>query len=159
MKKIVVSYLLLAVVVSSLLIAIILTGCGKDKSAVQDVTQNTEVVCSTEINGASSEELADENVISTEVQLVSAEIAASITDPFREEAADKSTSKLVDSIIKNTNVDFELVTQNVEPGYLVGFNSNSKIKGFKKATMFSPASENIPFIGYVFELKKGEGCC
>ena len=141
------------VVVSCLLVAVMIAGCGKEKSADQDVTQNTEVVISTEINAASSEELVDENVISTEVQLVSAEIATSITDPFREEAADKSTSKLVDSIIKNTNVDFELVTQNVEPGYLVGFN-NSEIKGFKKATMFSPASENVPFIGYVFELKE-----
>lgn len=144
------------VVVSCLLVAVMIAGCGKDKSADQGVTQNTEVVSSTEINAASSEESADKSVISTEVQLVSAEIATSITDPFREEAADKSTSKLVDSIIKNTNVDFELVTQNVEPGYLAGFDSNNKIKGFKKATMFSPASENVPFIGYVFELKEGK---
>lgn len=43
----------------------------------------------------------------------------------------------------------ELVTMDVNPGYLNGF--DDEIKGFSKATMFSPMIGPIPFIGYVFE--------
>ena len=45
--------------------------------------------------------------------------------------------------------EYDLVTMDVEPGYLNGF--TEEIDGFEEATMFGPMIGTIPFVGYVFK--------
>lgn len=61
----------------------------------------------------------------------------------------KDASTMADELISGVPSDMELVTMEVEPGYLNGF--TTEISGFTKGTMFSPMIGSIPFVGYVFE--------
>ena len=47
--------------------------------------------------------------------------------------------------------EYDLVTMDVEPGYLNGF--TEEIDGFEEATMFGPMIGTIPFVGYIFEVE------
>lgn len=66
-----------------------------------------------------------------------------------EETKESSSAKVADELIALGAMDAELVSMEVEPGYLNGF--DNEIRGFSKGTMFSPMIGSIPFVGYVFE--------
>lgn len=57
-------------------------------------------------------------------------------------------NEIVDNLIANIEVPYELVKMDVEPGYLNGF--DSEITGFSEGVTFSPMIGSIPFVGYVF---------
>lgn len=61
---------------------------------------------------------------------------------------------MVDELIANVEMPYELVQMDVEPGYLNGF--DEEIKGFNRGTVFAPMIGSIPFVGYVFETTDSE---
>ena len=61
---------------------------------------------------------------------------------------------MVDYLMTNVPDDYGLVSMEVEPGFLNGFDND--IQGFSKGVMFAPMIGSIPFVGYVFETEDAD---
>ena len=70
------------------------------------------------------------------------------------ENSEGTAQEIVDGIMQNEILPFEVAKMPVEPGLLTGFD-NAEITGFKEGVMFAPMMGTIPFVGYVFELEDG----
>ena len=68
--------------------------------------------------------------------------------------AEGTAQEIVDAIMQNEILPFEIAKMPVEPGVLMGFD-NAEIKGFDEGVMFAPMMGTIPFVGYVFSLEEG----
>lgn len=72
------------------------------------------------------------------------------------EDTDKTgADEVVDELLNQVQVPFQLVKMDVEEGFLSGF--DEEVKGFSKGVMISPMIGTIPFVGYVFETDDPEG--
>lgn len=84
-------------------------------------------------------------------------LGESLLSTFKEAAendAALSAQELADAVIANdvlTSHEMSLVTMEVEPGLLNGFD-NAEITGFEDGVLFAPMIGSIPFVGYVFTL-------
>ena len=68
------------------------------------------------------------------------------------ENSEGTAQEVVDGILQNEILPFEVAKMPVEPGLLTGFD-NAEITGFKEGVMFAPMMGTIPFVGYVFVLE------
>jgi hypothetical protein len=84
-------------------------------------------------------------------------LGESLLATFKEAAendAALSAQELADAVIANdvlTSHEMSLITMEVEPGLLNGFD-NAEITGFEEGVLFAPMIGSIPFVGYVFTL-------
>ncbi len=123
MKKWLVAILTMALVFS-------LFACNKADSSDANTGSNENV----EDNG---EEEIEVNSVGTAYQSVFA-------------ASDKATAaEAVEELLTVTAANTELVSMEVQEGYLNGF--TGEVTGFSSGVMFSPMIGSIPFVGYVFE--------
>lgn len=79
-------------------------------------------------------------------------VAATFAEVFKTEAAkDGATANAIATALSaNETVAFMPMVQDMEAGYLAGFDAD--ITGFTACTAFMPMIGTIPFVSYVFEL-------
>lgn len=58
---------------------------------------------------------------------------------------------IANNLLANEIIQFEGFAEEVEPGFLPGFDAD--IEGFKKGAVFAPIIGSIPFVGYIFQLE------
>lgn len=58
-------------------------------------------------------------------------------------------NSIASELIDNAEADLNLISMEVEPGYLNGF--SEEVNGFKKGIVISPMIGAIPYVTYVFE--------
>ena len=89
----------------------------------------------------------------TAAESTDATVAATFTEAFKAAAAEKdaTTNTIATALSTNSAVAFMPMVQDMEAGYLAGFNAD--ITGFKACTAFVPMIGTIPFVSYVFELE------
>lgn len=73
-----------------------------------------------------------------------------LLDAFKAKASGSALS-VAEGLSENKILPFTMVTQEVVPGYLAGF--DNEIHNFKEGAMFAPMMSSIPFVGYVFTLE------
>ncbi len=99
--------------------------------------------------GGNTEEttVADETTTAADVTA-----AATFVEAFKAEAAKEgaTTNTIATALSTNETVAFMPMVQDMEAGYLAGFDAD--ITGFKACTAFMPMIGTIPFVSYVFEL-------
>ncbi len=80
-------------------------------------------------------------------------VAATFVEAFKAEAAkaDATTNTIATALSANETVAFMPMVQDMEAGYLAGFDAD--ITGFKACTAFMPMISTIAFVSYVFELE------
>ena len=78
-------------------------------------------------------------------------IGTKLLNAFVEEAGNSQDAEVIATKLSENNLlaDIGMVSIEVEPGYLNGF--DAEINGFTKGYMFAPMIGSIPFVGYVFE--------
>lgn len=81
-----------------------------------------------------------------------ATVAATFAEAFKAEAAKEgaTTNAVATALSTNSIVAFAPMVQDMEAGYLAGFDAD--ITGFASCTAFVPMIGTIPFVSYVFEL-------
>ncbi len=91
--------------------------------------------------------LADETTTATETT-----VAATFVEAFKTEAVKEgaTANTIATALSANEAVAFMPMVQDMEAGYLAGFNAD--ITGFTACTAFMPMIGTIPFVSYVFEL-------
>ncbi len=79
-------------------------------------------------------------------------VAATFVDAFKAEAVKEgaTTNAIATALSTNPIVAFAPMVQDMEAGYLAGFDAD--ITGFASCTAFVPMIGTIPFVSYVFEL-------
>lgn len=82
-----------------------------------------------------------------------ATVANTFAEAFKAEAAKEgaTANTIATALSTNELVAFMPMVQDMEAGYLAGFNAD--ITGFKACTAFVPMIGTIPFVSYVFELE------
>lgn len=82
-----------------------------------------------------------------------ATVANTFAEAFKAEAAKEgaTTNVIATALSANELVAFMPMVQDMEAGYLAGFDAD--ITGFKACTAFMPMIGTIPFVSYVFELE------
>ncbi len=80
-------------------------------------------------------------------------VAATFTAAFKAEAVKEgaTANAIATALSTNETVAFMPMVQDMEAGYLAGFDAD--ITGFKACTAFMPMIGTIPFVSYVFELE------
>lgn len=107
------------------------------------------VACATTAgNNDETTTLADETTTAGTVTA-----AATFVEAFKAEAAKEgaTTNAIATALSTNETVAFMPMVQDMEAGYLAGFDAD--ITGFKACTAFMPMIGTIPFVSYVFELE------
>ncbi len=81
-----------------------------------------------------------------------ATVAATFVEAFKAEAVKEgaTTNAIATALSTNPIVAFAPMVQDMEAGYLAGFDAD--ITGFASCTAFVPMIGTIPFVSYVFEL-------
>ncbi len=84
---------------------------------------------------------------------IAATVANTFAEAFKAEAAKEgaTANAIATALSTNELVAFMPMVQDMEAGYLAGFNAD--ITGFKACTAFLPMIGTIPFVSYVFELE------
>ena len=87
-----------------------------------------------------------------ETTAANATVAATFAEVFKAEAAkeDATANTIATALSMNETVAFMPMVQDMEAGYLAGFDAD--ITGFEACTAFMPMIGTIPFVSYVFEL-------
>ena len=82
-------------------------------------------------------------------------VAATFVEAFKAEAAKEgaTANAIATALSMNETVAFMPMVQDMEAGYLAGFDAD--ITGFEACTAFMPMIGTIPFVSYVFELAEG----
>lgn len=107
------------------------------------------VACATTAgNNDETTTLADETTTAGTVTA-----AATFVEAFKAEAAKEgaTANAIATALSTNETVAFMPMVQDMEAGYLAGFDAD--ITGFKACTAFMPMIGTIPFVSYVFELE------
>jgi hypothetical protein len=107
----------------------------------------------TDTDGADTDAADDQE---TEENSENLTLGESLLATFKEaaEAGAQGAQELADAVIANdelTSHEMSLITMEVEPGLLNGFD-NAEITGFEDGVLFAPMIGSIPFVGYVFTL-------
>ncbi|MBR2410959.1 MAG: hypothetical protein IKB08_04460 [Clostridia bacterium] len=96
----------------------------------------------------------EETTIADETTTAAADmtVAATLVEAFKAEAAKEgaTTNAIATALSTNAIVAFMPMVQDMEAGYLAGFDAD--ITGFAACTAFMPMIGTIPFVSYVFEL-------
>lgn len=96
----------------------------------------------------------EETTIAEETTTAAADmtVAATLVEAFKAEAAKEgaTTNTIATALSTNSLVAFMPMVQDMEAGYLAGFDAD--ITGFAACTAFMPMIGTIPFVSYVFEL-------
>lgn len=106
------------------------------------------VACATTGNeGTTSAETTVE-----ETTAANATVAATFVEAFKAEAVKEgaTANTIATALSTNETVAFMPMVQDMEAGYLAGFDAD--ITGFNACTAFMPMIGTIPFVSYVFEL-------
>ncbi|MBR3767753.1 MAG: hypothetical protein IKL10_05890 [Clostridia bacterium] len=105
------------------------------------------VACATVAGNDETTTLADETTTAADVT-----VAATFVEAFKAEAAkeDATANTIATALSTNEVVAFMPMVQDMEEGYLAGFDAD--ITGFASCTAFMPMIGTIPFVSYVFEL-------
>lgn len=106
------------------------------------------VACAaTEGNNDETTTLAEETTTAGNVT-----VAATFVEAFKAEAAKEgaTANAIATALSTNETVAFMPMVQDMEAGYLAGFDAD--ITGFTACTAFMPMIGTIPFVSYVFEL-------
>ena len=95
----------------------------------------------------------DETTTLEETTAGAATVANTFAEAFKAEAAKEgaTTNVIATALSANELVAFMPMVQDMEAGYLAGFDAD--ITGFKACTAFMPMIGTIPFVSYVFELE------
>lgn len=106
------------------------------------------VACATTAGNDETTTLADE----TTTEAGASTVAATFVEAFKTLAADTAatTNSIATALSTNEVVAFMPMVQDMEAGYLAGFDAD--ITGFAACTAFMPMIGTIPFVSYVFEL-------
>ncbi len=142
MKKVIALALALVVVIG--LVACATTGSNEDTTAaVEDTT----------VEGAVEDTTVEGEETTAAEESTDATVAATLTEAFKTAAAEKdaTTNTIATALSTNSVVAFMPMVQDMEAGFLAGFNAD--ITGFKACTAFVPMIGTIPFVSYVFELE------
>lgn len=85
-------------------------------------------------------------------EAAAATVAATFAEAFKAEAAKEgaTANAIATALSTNETVAFMPMVQDMEAGYLAGFDAD--IAGFTACTAFMPMIGTIPFVSYVFEL-------
>ncbi len=104
------------------------------------------VACAT--TGTEETTVADE----TTTAAADVTVAATFVEAFKAEAAKEgaTANTIATALSANETVAFMPMVQDMEAGYLAGFDAD--ITGFSACTAFMPMIGTIPFVSYVFEL-------
>ncbi len=94
----------------------------------------------------------DETTTLEETTAANATVAATFVEAFKAEAAKEgaTANTIATALSTNETVAFMPMVQDMEAGYLAGFDAD--ITGFAACTAFMPMIGTIPFVSYVFEL-------
>lgn len=93
------------------------------------------------------------NVEETTTAAAELTVAGTLAAAFKEEAAKEgaTANAIATALSTNAIVAFMPMVQDMEAGYLAGFDAD--VTGFKACTAFMPMIGTIPFVSYVFELE------
>ena len=105
------------------------------------------VACATTAGNDETTTLAEETTAAAST------VAATFAEAFKAEAVKEgaTTNAIATALSTNETVAFMPMVQDMEAGYLAGFDAD--ITGFKACTAFMPMIGTIPFVSYVFELE------
>ena len=95
----------------------------------------------------------DETTTLEETTAGATTVASTFAAAFKAEAAKEgaTANTIATALSTNELVAFMPMVQDMEAGYLAGFDAD--ITGFKACTAFMPMIGTIPFVSYVFELE------
>lgn len=152
-KKIICSIIMTAI------LSVGLYGCGDKGSSTttQNVNVTTETVTTEEAEGQDTENTSEASLDNTEADsgnVSDTTVGNRYLKVF--EATDKTgADEVIDELLSQVQVPYQLVKMDVEEGFLSGF--DEEVRGFSKGVMISPMIGTIPFVGYVFETDDPEG--
>ena len=137
----------LTIILSITISATLLTGCGGNEPAPDNVVSETTDTSDSDV--ADVERVPDKP--SDDAAAETGNLAASLYEIFETEIEKTDDIEQVAAKIVETGNFGEVMmgSMPVQEGYLTGF--EVEIKGFKKGVTFGPMIGTIPFVGYIFE--------
>lgn len=128
------------------ILALSLCACNSSGSSMSSTDTNSQQI-ETDITTEISTEISTEENISADT------LAGKYEQVFMKTSGDTAKA-IVDELMSSVNVEYILTTEEVNPGYLNGF--DNEISGFEEGMKFSPNIGSIPFVAYVFKTSDPE---
>ena len=134
-------------------LVLVFSACGGNTEATTAPTEETTATQLTTEEASAEETTAEEATEAEETTAADMTVAATFAELFKAEAVKEgaTTNTIATAFTSSEAVAFMPMVQDMEAGYLAGFDAD--ITGFEACTAFMPMIGTIPFVSYVFELE------